>query len=311
MLFSEIYSCYYNAVAAILGMATEKKLTGKTLRDAVTEQAFEESVLFIPDALKSERWPLLTKELETPLHQKPTMPMTILQKQWLKALLLDPRISLFSPNLTGLENIEPLYGPEMLVSFDRYEDGDSFQDRRYIENFQLILRALRENRNLDIHYRNAHGRERHFYCMPIRLEYSVRDDKFRLYYAPDPDIALRTGHLAEQRTANLSRILNVELKEVQEEKPEVYASWDEELVLELTDERGAMQRAMMAFSDFEKDTIRTDEMHYCIHLWYKREDETDLLIRILSFGPMVKVKEPKELADQIWARLRKQKEYGL
>ena len=44
MLFSEIYSSYYNAVAKILEMAVEQTLTGKRLNDAVMEQAFEESL---------------------------------------------------------------------------------------------------------------------------------------------------------------------------------------------------------------------------------------------------------------------------
>ena len=109
MLFSEIYSSYFNAVAKILGLATESKLTGKALTEAIQEQAFEESVLVIPKALKSERWPLLTRTFETPLLEKPTMPLTNLQKQWLKALLQDPRIGLFSPSTEGLEDVEPLY----------------------------------------------------------------------------------------------------------------------------------------------------------------------------------------------------------
>ena len=78
MLFSEIYSSYYNAVAKILEMAVEQTLTGKRLNDAVMEQAFEESLIVIPDALKSDRWPLLTKDFRTPLYEKPTMPLTAL-----------------------------------------------------------------------------------------------------------------------------------------------------------------------------------------------------------------------------------------
>ena len=55
VLFSELYSSYYNAVAKILEMAAEQILTGKKLNDAVMEQAFEESLIVIPDALKSRR----------------------------------------------------------------------------------------------------------------------------------------------------------------------------------------------------------------------------------------------------------------
>ena len=308
MLFSEIYSSYFNAVAAILELAVEKELTEKELREAVMKKAFDESMLVIPAALKSERWPLLTKELETPVFQKPAMPLTKLQKQWLKTLLLDPRIQLFSPGMTGLEDVEPLYFPEMIVYFDRYEDGDPYQDSEYIEHFQVILKAIREGRNIRLHYRTAHGKEKCYRCVPTGLEYSARDDKFRVRFITAPQLALDQGFMAEQMTANLSRVTAVELEDILKETPETLSEREEELILELTDERGAMQRAMTSFSDFEKDTIRLDENHYRIHLWYNREEETDLLIRILSFGPMVKVTEPRALVDQIWARLKKQKE---
>ena len=302
MLFSEIYSSYFNAVAQILRLATEGKLTGKALTEAIQEQAFEESVLVIPKALKSERWPLLTRTLETPLLEKPTMPLTDLQKKWLKALLKDPRIGLFSPSTEGLEDVEPLYDPESVVFFDRYGDGDPFQDRNYIRNFQTILQALRENGSVMIRYRAAGGSERRYDCRPIHLEYSGRDDKFRL--------------IAEDRkrilTLNLGRMITVKPWEKWEtQSGELPENGEKEMTLELTDERDAMRRAIISFSDLEKETIRLDEKHYRIHLWYRQEDETDLLIRILSFGPVLKVTEPPELVDQIIARLRKQRDYSI
>ena len=302
MLFSEIYSSYFNAVAKILGLATESKLTGKALTEAIQEQAFEESVLVIPKALKSERWPLLTRTFETPLLEKPTMPLTDLQKQWLKALLKDPRIGLFSPSTEGLEDVEPLYDLESVVYFDRYGDGDPFQDRNYIRNFQTILQALREDGSVRIRYRAAGGNERRYDCRPIHLEYSGRDDKFRL---------IAEGW-KRTLTLNLGRMITVERKETQEtELGEFPEDGEREMTLELTDERDAMRRAIISFSDLEKETVRLDEKHYRIHLWYRQEDETDLLIRILSFGPVLRVTEPAELVDQVIARLRRQRDYSI
>ena len=302
MLFSEIYSSYFNAVAKILGLATESKLTGKALTEAIQEQAFEESVLVIPKALKSERWPLLTRTFETPLLEKPTMPLTDLQKQWLKALLKDPRIGLFSPSTEGLEDVEPLYDLESVVYFDRYGDGDPFQDRNYIRNFQTILQALREDGSVRIRYRAAGGNERRYDCRPIHLEYSGRDDKFRL---------IAEGW-KRTLTLNLGRMITVERRETQEtELGEFPEDGEKEMTLELTDERDAMRRAIISFSDLEKETVRLDEKHYRIHLWYRQEDETDLLIRILSFGPVLRVTEPAELVDQVIARLRRQRDYSI
>ena len=79
-----------------------------------------------------------------------------------------------------------------------------------------------------------------------------------------------------------------------------------ELEMELTDERNALERAMLHFSDLEKETVRLDWKHYRIRLRYRREDETEILIRILSFGPVLKVLSPETMVRQIRRRLDRQ-----
>ena len=54
MLFSEIYSSYFNVVAAVLTEAVAGTLTEERLTELVREKAFSESVLSIPAALKGE-----------------------------------------------------------------------------------------------------------------------------------------------------------------------------------------------------------------------------------------------------------------
>ena len=106
MLFHEIYSSYFSAVSSILAEAVNGTLTEQKLTDIVQEKAFSESILTIPQSLKDGTWPLLTGNLDTPLMNFPSQPMTTLQKRWLKALLSDPRIRLFSPSMEGLEDVE-------------------------------------------------------------------------------------------------------------------------------------------------------------------------------------------------------------
>lgn len=144
MVFHEVYSCYYNAVAEILAQALEAPVTGKDISRIVQEKAFEESVATIPDALKTQRWLLLDDAGATPLRHVPTMPLTTLQKRWLKALLADPRIALFDPPAEGLEDVAPLYTPDMLVYFDQYADGDPYGDPVYQAHFRSVLAALRK-----------------------------------------------------------------------------------------------------------------------------------------------------------------------
>ncbi len=63
---------------------------------------------------------------------------------------------------------------------------------------------------------------------------------------------------------------------------------------------------MLHFSDLEKETEKTDDRRYRITLHYRQGDETEILIRILSFGPVLKVVEPESMVSQIRERLAKQ-----
>ena len=95
MIFSELYGAYYNAVAKIIERAIEHPLKKGELADIVSEFAFGESILNIESAIQEERWQLIKKDGTTPIVHNPSMPMTELQKKWLKAISMDPRIQLF------------------------------------------------------------------------------------------------------------------------------------------------------------------------------------------------------------------------
>jgi len=297
MLFSEIYGSYFAAVSEILSLAVDGKLTGKALTETVQRQAFGESMLTIPGSLKDGSWALLRDDFSTPIKNHPQMPVTTLQKQWLKALLSEPRIRLFAPSMEGLEDVEPLYEPGTFVYFDRYTDGDPYEDENYIEIFHSILQAIREKRRLRIRY-HGHRNTRHCYdCIPYKLEYSAKDDKFRMISAQRGD----------RLTVNLSRIRSVKLLEPWDEADFRPANYREKsLVMELYDERNALERAMLHFSDLEKETVKLSDKHYRITVWYRQDDETEILIRILSFGPVLKVLEPESMVQQIRERIERQ-----
>ena len=123
MLFSEVYGTYYRILGKLLTQAVEGSLTRQSLEDTVREYGFEETALTLPEALKNGTWPLLKADLTTPVKHPPATPLTLLQKQWLKTLLQDPRIRLFDPPAEGLEDVESLYDADSIVYFDRYSDG--------------------------------------------------------------------------------------------------------------------------------------------------------------------------------------------
>lgn len=303
MLFSEVYGSYYNVVAEVLKKAVQGDLTEKDINDIVLKKAFGESILNIPAELKNENWKLINSDMETPLLNEPSMPLTLLQKQWLKALLSDPRIKLFSPSIKGLEDVEPLYSQDDILYFDRYSDGDDFENPQYIKNFQTVLASLRQNKKLKMKYTGKQWKKKEYSCSPIKLEYSSKDDKFRL-------IAIA---YKKQFILNLSRIENCEMTEFEINEADFKKCKYEKvsLVIMLNDERNALERFMLHFSHFEKEAVKLGDRHYRITLKYDKDDETEMLIRILSFGPMIKVVSPNSFIEQLKNRIDKQQSYGV
>jgi len=80
---------------------------------------------------------------------------------------------------------------------------------------------------------------------------------------------------------------------------------------EITDERNTLERAMLHFAHFEKQVKRIDERRYLLCLRYYESDETELVIRMLSFGPYIKVLAPDRFVSLMRERLIAQKSCGL
>lgn len=297
MLFSEVYGSYFQVVASILTEAADGTMTDNRMTELVQEKAFSESVLSIPASLKSGDWPLLDSELHSVLHHTPTMPLTTLQKRWMKALLADPRIMLFQPDASGLEDVEPLFQPDTFVLFDQYADGDPYTDPDYIACFQTIFRAIHEHRQVRIRFRGHTGVRHSRICVPYRMEYSAKDDKFRV---------LVTG-VHRLNTINMARVRSCELlDEVEPKSITLPREHTQELTLLLHDERNALERVLLHFSHFEKETRKLDDRFYQIKLRYDRDDETELLIRVLSFGPVLEVAAPGAFRQLMQNRIQRQ-----
>lgn len=78
----------------------------------------------------------------------------------------------------------------------------------------------------------------------------------------------------------------------------------------LHDERNGLERVLLHFSHFEKETQKLDERLYRITLRYDQDDETELLIRVLSFGPVLEVVAPITFRQLMRNRIQKQTLYA-
>ena len=167
----------------------------------------------------------------------------------------------------------------------------------------MILDAIKHRYQIQISIINRHGKQIRTRTIPEYLEYSEKDDKFRL---------IGTGSKLGN-TINLGRISSCEKYENQQggKVGKRNQPRPRKVIFELIDERNALERVLMHFAHLEKQVEKIDERKYQVTLYYDKEDETEILIRVLSFGPMLHVVKPVAFINLIKGRLSDQKSCGL
>ena len=186
--------------------------------------------------------------------------------------------------------------------YDKYSDGDPYDDPDYVKRFKTILWAINHKTPLKIEMLNRSGETVFRRCIPTRLEYSEKDDKFRMY----------TSGKRYVYVMNLARITKCRVYSGERFVPFTEnAPVTDTVTLEITDERNALERVMLHFAHFEKRAECIGKKKYRLTVKYNRDDESEMVIRILSFGPLVKVLEPDNFVGLIKEKLKKQINCGL
>ncbi len=362
-LFDKLFSCYFSTVYHVLRESANKELTDAELRKLVSKTSdyygFPETTSLIirnafnprkkresDDAGKSiqsdadkDAWPFFER-IEKPrsyangtakaavaninrLNSISTIPLSRFEKMWLKSILSDPRIKLFTDEATefpDLKDVEPLFDWDDYVLFDRYTDGDPFQDAHYIEMFRKVLKAVRNHSRLEIKFRKAnkeHSFTQNEFCKPAserkagticidadHLEYSERDDKFRLV-GNNPRFGRNMVNIAS--ILSCDEVDKADMAISTKTKRNSEDDIQKKAIFELKDDRNALERFLMHFSHYEKEAeYLKEKKRYLISIIYDESDEKDVVIRVLSFGQHVKAVGPEHFKGLITDRLQKQ-----
>ncbi len=324
-LFSEVYGAYFRAVARLL---SRKSVTENEIYGIVTREAFRDSMLFLPPRLIPQKdgsdWGLLRKNADgtySPVTKNPPVkPVTELHKRWLRAKLDDPKFRLFLDDDTislladKLSDIKPLYRKEHFRFTDKFNDGDNYSDELYRRNFRAVLDGIKSGELIHVEFETAHGQRRSSTYLPLKMEYSPKNDKFRLYCCN-----VSGGKAVGSGKINIGRIKSVTLTgkmPVEGFSMESFFSQrkcTEPVTVHVSTRRNAVERFMMEFAAYEKHSEYDTETGSCtVKLWYDKADETELLIRLLSFGPAIEILSPSDFREQAAKRIRRQYEllYG-
>ncbi len=314
-LFSEVYNCYFQVIQSLI--CQKDRLTEPGLNARIRESCFEESILSLPLKLGEKGWGFFEKQdgvLRPKLSPDFYVPLTDLQKSYLKALLLDDKIRLFLRDEEigelndALSDLAPLFYPKDFYYYDRFSDRDNYDDPDYRKHFQIILEAIKDHAYLDILYETRFRRRVHHSYLPCRLEYSVKNDRFRL-------LALEAHEKQGRRLEilNLNRIREIlpegrrasRLPDINHILRRSY--YKEPVRILIKDRRNALERAMLQFANYEKSTRKIGEDTYECLIYYNSKTETELLIELLSFGPMIQVVGNENFLRLIKERLLRQR----
>ena len=318
-LFNEIYGAYFRIAARVLA---KKSVTEQDISRIIGQEGFRDSVLFVPQKLIPQAdgsdWGLLKRNADgtfSPVSKHPPVKLlTNLQRRWLKAKLSDPRTALFLPDdvfaalSEALSNVTPLYQPAWFRYPDRFTDGDPYTDAAYRGIFRTVLQTIQSHSALNMDYTTSRGNRIHRLFFPLRLEYSDKNDKFRMY-----GYGLTRSGTPKNAIVNLGRITaatiaaapNIEIPSL--EQCFAARKCREPVTVRVTPERNGTERFLMEFASYEKRTdLDTETGTLTVQLWYDIQDETELLIQLLSFGPVLEILSPPEFRAQAAARIAKQ-----
>lgn len=312
-LFSEIHSRYFYIIGEILKAAASRALAAQEIANLVSRLGFAETPLSLTP---QDCYVRKADSGYIPLLKHAPEPMiTGIQKRWLKAVVSDKRFSLFlSENERDefdrlFSDIKPLYDDAHLLTVDVAGDGDDYECEEYKTIFRSSLYAIQQNRIVRITYESGRGNRLTAYFAPYKLEYSLKDDKFRLCA-----VRLLRGRLRRFYKLNLSRITVLEVME--REGPANLAEYIESsrmplpVEIEISNERNGFERIFTQLSNFERVSEYDETTKKCLmKIYYYKVDELELLITLLSFGPVVRVIGPEHFKEQFIERVERQKKF--
>jgi hypothetical protein len=332
-LFDEVKNRYFQLVLRVVNESAEGKAASEIIKiidegefkqrvigknqtsfaDLMLNRCNDEENLNILREQNGRFYPSVQASGNTPLPVR----FANIEKAWLKALLDQPGISMTLSKETieklqdSLVETDTPIRKEYMDMSNTIELPELTQLEIYEKNFKLILEAL--NLEKPMRYTNTDklgNVYRDKLALPINLEYSMRDSRFRVaLYSLDDNRPI----MANIFTLSDLRIVDEQVPMDRETAKNLLFAQkysQEPVVLEVTDRKAVMERCFMCFSGLERTAKIIGRNKYELRLNYYLFEEEDLIRNIISLGPYVKVLSPQRIADEIVSRVKKSLEFA-
>lgn len=242
------------------------------------------------------------------------IPLTAWELRWLCTVLHDDKMRLFlSPDTINKllllipDNIKPINVSDIIV-FDRYH---SISHEPQAEVFRAIVSALHKCVRLKIRYIDGKGRKyKGTYC-PLHIEYSKRDDRFRLYVVDDASKRVRIMNI-DGITGINSCGSSFDPNDYQKMLSDFLQENSGSITIEFFDTKNIPDRLLNEFAPWRKrcELINPKTKLYRFTLYYHKYDEVDVLIRLMSYGPFIRfVDKDHFIYMELMKRIERQNEF--
>ena len=288
----EITKEYLNELLEEYVAYFSSELFSSNVKVGIEDKKLEQADTFIRAFIEKrgkQLFPIFSMNEDVQIENiKDLLPLTAIEIQWLKNILQHPMAKCFleEKEIFAISEQLPqmhLFDINQVVLYDQFSDASEFYKKEeYGERARTIFHAIRNQKKLKVRYAAFSGRKLEFLCAPVYVEYSKRDNRMRLYAMEE------SGRV---QTCNLERIVELSVEEETYELPAVqkavreYVKENErELVLFFDETRGIPERILTEFSCFKKKCVKWGKSRYRMTLYYDREDEKEIIIRLLAYG---------------------------
>lgn len=106
---------------------------------------------------------------------------------------------------------------------------------------------------------------------------------------------------------NLSQVTLTKLTDITPESFLAVTDKKKQAKIKILNERNAVNRFMLEFAELEKESVFDEDSGECmVSIKYDEQNENEIIIRLLSFGPVVEVLSPYDFRRKIKERVDRQ-----
>ncbi|MDE6579636.1 MAG: hypothetical protein K2K41_03795, partial [Ruminiclostridium sp.] len=236
-------------------------------------------------------------------------PLTDLEAKWLLTLLNDDKAKMFFSDMERIavkntileekKDISP-FKTESIVYFDRYYRYCDFEAEG--ARLKTVIKAMNNAKALKIRYLSLHGNVVSGEFKPLAVEYSKRDDVFRVILRASVNntpFTMVLGNIEEMIITDT----DYDIAHAAEELEKNLEHNRKSVVIEFYDRRNLADRILSELSPCEKICSYDPETElYTLTVFYQRDDELEMVIRLMGYGSEISIKDTEH---PIYREIRK------